>query len=327
MFCTVRWLWPEIWCRQTSRVCINWLRTIVVQIAFNVCERQNLGLGSSILALSCLSRGRAGSKEALQTPPPIQESFCDMNGQFDLITLISLVVAAVAIFKLRSVLGQRNDEDDQRVERLRTREREARAANPEGHSADVIAMPQRYEEQGADEIPAAEPDAAEVEKRIRDFGAEEPVTDGLVEIGRLDPAFDPKAFLNGASIAYEMIVTAFAEGNRKVLKDLLSRDVFDSFDEVIAERERSSERVEQQFVGIKKSEIAQAEVQNGVALVTVRFLSELISVTYDGEGRVTGGDPQEISEVSDVWTFSRDVSTERARRNQNWLLVETQAPN
>lgn len=250
-----------------------------------------------------------------------------MNGQLDLITLISLVVAAVAIFKLRSVLGQRTDEDDQRVEQLRTREREARAANPEGHSADVIAMPHRYEEQGAGPVPAEEPNAEEVERRIRDFGADEKITKGLVEIGKLDAAFDPKPFVNGAGVAYEMIVTAFADGNRKVLKDLLSRDVYDSFADVISEREKADQRIEQQFVGIKKSEIVQAEVQDGVALVTVRFLSELISVTYDGEGRIVAGDPQDITDITDVWTFSRDVSSAHARRNLNWLLVETQAPN
>ena len=68
-----------------------------------------------------------------------------MNGQFDLITLISLIIAVVAILKLRSVLGQRTDEDDQRVERLKTREREAaqRRAAGEGASADVITMPRR----------------------------------------------------------------------------------------------------------------------------------------------------------------------------------------
>jgi predicted lipid-binding transport protein (Tim44 family) len=77
-------------------------------------------------------------------------------------------------------------------------------------------------------------------------------------------------------------------------------------------------------VGINKADIVDAEMKGGTANVTVRFVSQLISATRDRSGAVTGGDPQKIKEVTDVWTFSRDVSTARARQNLNWKLIATQ---
>lgn len=248
-----------------------------------------------------------------------------MNGQIDLITLISLIVAAVAIFKLRSVLGHRTDEDDNRVERLRAREREAQKA-PEAGTGQVITLPQRSRDENAPAI-VGEPEV-DAEARIKAFATNDPqVTDGLLRIAKLDPALDPEEFLKGASMAYEMIVSAFADGDRKALKELLSREVYDGFVEAIGEREKRGEKIDQQFVGIKRAEIVDADVQKGTALISVRFVSELITAILDRGGEVIGGDTQRITEVTDIWTFSRDVSTARARNNPNWLLEETQAPN
>lgn len=256
-------------------------------------------------------------------PTAPQRKRIGMNGQLDLLTLISLVVAFVAILKLRSVLGQRTDEDDARIERLKTRERETKAAAGTG-SGDVINMPMRERPEPA----GAQLDTAvkDSEARIRAYPASSPsVTDGLLTIARFDPAFDPEAFLAGASNAYEIIVTAFADGDRKALKDLLSRDVYDGFVTAINEREARGEQIDQQFVGIKKAEITAAEVSGGFASVTVRFVSELITAVRDRAGTVSGGD--RVNEVTDVWTFGRDVSSKRALQNPNWRLDETQPPN
>lgn len=245
-----------------------------------------------------------------------------MNGQIDLITLISLIVAVVAILKLRSVLGHRSDEDDARVERLKAKERAAADAT----SGEVINLPSR----GRDDVapmPADVPDD-DVEVRIRAFPAvDAEVTAGLLEVAKFDRTLDPDAFLVGARRAYEMIVSAFADGDRKALKDLLSREVYDGFAAAISEREARGEIVEQQFVGIRKADIVEAELKAGVAYMTVRFVSELISATRDKAGIITSGDPQKIKDVTDIWTFSRDISTARARSNLNWRLVATQAPN
>jgi predicted lipid-binding transport protein (Tim44 family) len=250
-----------------------------------------------------------------------------MNAQLDLLTLIALVVAAAAIFKLRSVLGHRSDEDDARVQRMKTREQEAAGkAAAAGASGDVINMPRRERSEPA--TAPVETISESSESRIRSFSAANPAAiDGLLSVAKLDSKFDPEAFLTGAGRAYEMIVTAFAQGDRKTLKDLLSRDVYDGFVTAIGERDGRGEKIEQTFVGIKKADIAGAEVQNGMALVTVRFVSELITALRGRDGDVISGDPQRVSDVTDVWTFSRDVSSQRALDNPNWKLEETQPPN
>jgi len=244
--------------------------------------------------------------------------------KIDLFTLISLIVAVIVVLKLRSVLGRRTGDEEARVERYRTERarQEAAAAS----SDNVVAIPRR----DRDALPAApvpEATQADAEERIKSYPSIEPgARAGLIEVARLDPTFDPDSFIRGAKQAYEMIVTAFAEGNRKLLRDLLSRDVYDGFTRAITEREARGEQIDQSFVGIDKADILESEVKSGIASITVRFVSELISATRDKAGAIISGDPQRIKEVTDIWTFSRDVSSAKARANPNWRLIATQSP-
>lgn len=244
-----------------------------------------------------------------------------MQGQIDLFTLLAMIVAVIAVLKLRSVLGRRTDEDDSRIER-RTRE-DARTPGAGGAGSDkVVTLPRRDRDEAIGE---ARTDGAEVESRVRAFAkGDDAVANGLLEIQKLDRDFDPEHFVAGARQAYEIIVTAFAEGNRKALRDLLSREVLDGFASSISEREARGERVEQNFVGINKADILEAEVKGGIANVTMRFVSQLITATRDRAGSIVAGDPTRILDVTDIWTFSRDISTARARANPNWRLVATQ---
>ena len=211
-----------------------------------------------------------------------------MSGQFDFITLIALIVAVAAILKLRSVLGHRTDEDEQRVERLKTREREAsQRAGAETTSADVITMPRR-DRDAVPPAPAAEALAANAETRIKAYPVTDPsVTAGLLEIAKLDTIFDPEAFLTGAGRAYEMIVSAFAEGNRRAAEGSCSAKKSTTGSAPRSPSAKSGKQtIEQQFVGIKKADLVEAELKSGVASLTVRFVSELISATRDKAGEV-----------------------------------------
>lgn len=250
-----------------------------------------------------------------------------MPGQLDAITLISLIVAVVAIFKLRSVLGQRTGDEEQRIEkRHRVKNREGA---PSDDDENVVTLPRREREaEDLQPVPVIEAKTGEVEARIKAAaGADQETERGLFAILKQDPGFDPEPFLKGAKAAYEMIVTAFADGNRKALKDLLNREVYDGFARAIADREQRGEMVEQQFVGINRTDIVDADLKDGVASVTVRFLSQLISATRGKAGAVISGDLGKIKDVTDIWTFSRDVSNARTRSQLNWRLVATQAPN
>jgi predicted lipid-binding transport protein (Tim44 family) len=243
-----------------------------------------------------------------------------MDGKINAITLISIIIFLVVLFRLRSVLGRRTGDDEAR---LRQRVEQSQTVKPA--AGKVVAMPRRETE------PVGQPAAqgvpvAEAITRIKTFpGAEPGVREGLLDILKLDPDFNPEHFVRGARQAYEMIVTAFAEGNRKILKDLLSREVYDGFVAAISERESRGEVMDQSFVGISKAEMLEANTRNGAANITMRFVSQLISATRDKAGAVVAGDPQKIAEVTDIWTFSRDLSSARGRSNPNWKLIATQA--
>ena len=249
-----------------------------------------------------------------------------MTGTFDSFTLISLIVLLVIVFKLKSVLGRHSSDDEARI-KARNEERE-RAAAAAQTSEKVVALPRRAREE-----PVAEPEVETAvpgaEARIKTMaGSNAALEKGLMDIQGADPAFDPENFLKGARQAYEMIVTAFAEGNRKPLKDLLSRDVFEGFSAAIADRERRGEQIDQSFVGINKADILEAEFDDkGVAQITVRFVSQLIKATRDKAGAVIDGDPGKVKDLTDIFTFSRDVSSPKARQNLNWRLIGTSSQN
>ena len=116
---------------------------------------------------------------------------------------------------------------------------------------------------------------------------------------------------------------AFAQGDETTLEQLLGADVYDGFQRAIRERDSRGEKLESNLVGIDKADIIEAEVKNRTAYVTVKFVSELISVTRDADGDVIEGDPKKVREVTDIWTFARDVGS----KNPNWKLVATEAAN
>lgn len=143
---------------------------------------------------------------------------------------------------------------------------------------------------------------------------------GILDIQLADRNFNPAQFLGGAKQAYEMIVTAFAEGNRRDLRSLLSDEVFDDFDRAIRAREDAGQRVESTFIGIEDAAIAGAELNSGrYAEVTVKFVSEMITVTKNSDGAVIEGDPTTARKVTDIWTFSRDTKS----ADPNWVLIST----
>lgn len=229
-------------------------------------------------------------------------------GSSDFVTLFFLVAAVLIFFQLRSVLGRRTGNEKPPFDPFAQRDLAKGAARDDGK---VVTLPRREEASGEEQFAAVDAYAV----------AGTPLNDQLRELLRHDPGFNPKEFLNGAKIAYEMIVMAFAEGDRKTLKGLLSREVFDGFESAIADRESRGESVKSTFVGIEKAEIIQASARDNEEQVTVRIVSQLITATLDKDGTVIDGDSETVSEVNDVWTFARDVRS----RDPNWKLVATEA--
>ena len=165
--------------------------------------------------------------------------------------------------------------------------------------------------------PSADVAPADRWKGIAEPGT--PLAAGLDAIVAQDSSFDPRHFISGARSAYEMIVLAFANGDRRALKDLLSSEVYESFEAVIKDREKHEQKTETRFVSIDKAELVGAEARDKAAQLTVRFVSQMISVTRDKAGTIVDGNPDKVADITDVWTFARDTSS----RDPNWKLVGT----
>jgi predicted lipid-binding transport protein (Tim44 family) len=231
---------------------------------------------------------------------------------FDTWTIILLAVAVAIFLKLRSVLGQRTGRERPPYDPYSARDAMRGATND-----NVVTLPGRALEGAQKPADASEP--SDRWKGIAEPGTALAV--GLDAVAGEDKTFDAKHFVAGARAAYEMIVLAYAEGDRRALKNLLSREVYDGFEAAIRDRESKGETVETRFVAIDKSDITAAELRVRTAHITVRFVSQLISVTRDKSGNVIDGNPEKVTDVTDVWTFARDLSS----RDPNWKLVATEA--
>jgi predicted lipid-binding transport protein (Tim44 family) len=232
-------------------------------------------------------------------------------GQFlDIYNIIFLVLAVVIFMRLRSVLGRKTGSERPPVEPYANRD----LAEPPAERDNVVPLPRPN---GAGPAPDG------TETVVPPLAKNQAVDRALRTILVADRTFDQNSFIAGARMAYEMIVTSFATGDRKALKPLLSREVYDGFVAAIQDRESRGETVEMTFVGIDKAEIVEASVRGTVVQITVRFVSQLITVTRDQKGDAVDGDPNRVAELVDVWTFERNATS----NDPNWYLVATQTPD
>jgi predicted lipid-binding transport protein (Tim44 family) len=235
-----------------------------------------------------------------------------MLDSLDATTVIFLALAVFVILRLRSVLGQRTPRD----------------APPRNQTAsaplrrDAIGQPGNVIPLGAaanDRGPRpAEPSNPDRWKDIAEPGT--PLAAGLDKLDAAMPGFDAAAFVSGARGAYEMIVTAYAKGDTRRLRELLSAEVFEGFAKAIADRDARGEKVDTTLVAIDDAKVVEAQIKDQTAQMTVRFQSKLITATRGRDGKLVDGDPDKIADVTDIWTFSRDTRS----RDPNWQLIATE---
>ena len=128
-----------------------------------------------------------------------------------------------------------------------------------------------------------------------------------------------KQFLKGASIAYEQIITYFARGDKKSLKNLLGKNLLNEFSVVIDERKEKKLKYETTFIGLKSSKILEFKKIENIYKVTVDFVSEIITCVKDKNNQIIEGNPEIIKTVNDDWKFSKNMWSQ----NPTWYLVET----
>jgi predicted lipid-binding transport protein (Tim44 family) len=225
-----------------------------------------------------------------------------------------IILAMVAVFlvaRLYKVLGRRTGHE-------RRPDPFAGAANDDQRRDSVLPMPDRSRPPRGEDSAAP----AAVPPPVGD-AASGPLQSGIGRIRTADPKFDPVKFLAGARMAFEWIVSAFANGDAATLRPLLNDEVFDNFNKAIKARQQAKETLQTTLVGITSADLIEADLQGRNAVVTVKIVSDQINVTRDAEGKVVEGDPSTVAAVTDIWTFARNTRS----RDENWILIATRSQN
>jgi predicted lipid-binding transport protein (Tim44 family) len=222
----------------------------------------------------------------------------NMTNGIDIYTIIFAALALFLFFKLRATLGSKTGEE--------------KPFNDFAAPQNPVAANQN------EPVPLTEVKAAPF--RWLGFAEENSQRAGVFDaIAKIDHAFSPQEFVTGAKGAYEFFTQAFARGDRGSLQPHLSKEVFEGFNEVITAREKARERHDFRFVSLDKTEITDVQINAQEAEITLLFVAQVVSATYDAEGKVIDGTPERVVEVRDLWTFAKDLTS----KNPNWVLVGT----
>lgn len=220
-----------------------------------------------------------------------------MNEGFPYTDLVLLaLVAGFILLRLRSTLGHNAELPETPL---------PRQPQPEIQPEQLVAQQQMADDEDASYIAANLPES---------------LADKIKEVRRIDPSFRARAFLEGAKMAFEMVIDAFSKGDRKTLKLLLAPAVFNGFNDEINRRKAANTTHETTLIAITSAEMADASVAGSTVKITVKFRSEQVNLVRSNDGAIIEGDPSEIEQVDDVWTFERDAKS----NDPNWRLVATQ---
>lgn len=220
------------------------------------------------------------------------------SGGFPLDLVLFGMIAAFLVLRLRSILGRRTGFE-------RPPQANPPAPGPAAAPGPVI--------EGR-----AEPAAAMPNRKLPDPAS--PLGQSMVRMHEIDATFDVARFLDGADKAFRMIVGAFANGDRTALHSLLSDDTYRAFTQAIEAREAAGHVQVSEIRGMETVAIEEAELRGTVALVTVRFVSDQISLTRDKDGHPVAG-TDAVTEITDLWTFERDLTA----RDPTWRLVSARS--
>ncbi len=235
-----------------------------------------------------------------------------MSSGFQFIDIILFaMIAAFLILRLRNVLGRRDGHEGGYNDPFKP---DASGKGPNGKSEEpgnVVHLPDRAADQPFD-------DGGEA---LAMAGGDATLAAGITRIRAADPTFNTEDFLVGARVAFEMVLGAYATSDRKTLEGLLSPEVLGNFVRAIDEREALGQVMEDTLVGIRRADLVEADMDGDNAMVTVKFVSEQVNVVRDAEGQIASGNPNEVADVIDFWTFARDCRSP----DPNWVLVATRS--
>lgn len=211
---------------------------------------------------------------------------------------VIIILALVALFialRLYSVLGERTGHEQQPILKPADPEAvvESRLREP------AFTQPASVESDDMAYLPTAGP--------------------GVRALLAADPSFDVARFLEGAKAAYRMVLEAYWKGDEASFRPHVDDHVHETFSQAIKQRAKDGLVLDNRLVDIEQALIAAASVEDGVAIVTVRFEADIAAVTRNKDGEVVAGSLSDAVQTRDLWTFRRAIGSS----DPNWLLIET----
>ena len=211
-----------------------------------------------------------------------------MGNPFDPFNLILFLIAVVGFIRLRMILGRRTGNEDP----LRQNKYASRV------SADIESLTKPKEKKSL--------------KTKEDI---------LLFLSSEIPGFSSESFVDGASNAYEMILKNYADGNLKTIKNIISKDVYDGFNEAIKERKNKNKQLVNELIAFDKSDIIDAKIEQKNVLLTVEFYSRIITYVLDENDQIIEGSKDNPISVIDQWTFKKALKD----KSPAWQLISTQS--
>jgi len=222
--------------------------------------------------------------------------------------ILYALIAAVLVFWLRNTLGTRHGEERQRDNPLNNIDLSAPKKGEPADRGKII-----------DISDFQEPDAMFDMKRFPGLDIRPEAVQGLIDIMKYDRNFDPYRFVQGAKDAFPLILESFAEGDTETLQELLSPTIFKSFADVIDARRLRGETITTEIHAVRKLDIIEARMVGRMAYITLRITADETCVVRNAENHIISGNPDRVTELTDVWTFGRNT----AGREPTWLVYET----
>ena len=228
-----------------------------------------------------------------------------MNSSFYWIDILFLAIVALVLFKrLFDTLGT-HEENELEKEQQKVLAQEVSDIEPSKNSFSEE-TPFMVEEK----TPLNLSEKADMKTKIK-------------KLIKLDPSFDPQEFIDGAKMAFEIILESYAKGDKKMLRDLLENKIYQTFCENIDTREKEKQVMENEIIRFVQMQITNVHLKKELVQIEVKITTEQVSSLKDEKGKILEGDPNRIDMVSDIWIFQRHIKS----KDPNWTLVETDYEN
>lgn len=216
--------------------------------------------------------------------------------------VILALVAGFILLRLRSVLGQKGDNDKPHFLQS-SKISVIKDADPIVQLSDKSIKPRSL---------------VDLDPYVSTLG-DNNVLQGIKDVKAKDPLFNATSFIEGAKMAFEMVFDAFAKGDKQTLSMLLSQEIYNDFLRHIEEREKQENKQETTLLAVKAKEIFRANLDKNTARIGVRFESEQVTIERAKTGEIVSGDPSDTHHINDEWVFERDITS----KNPNWKIIET----